>query len=150
MSEQLADRHGSLTCNSYMQLGLEVEQGCWQCDDWPPCFCWTKKCSFAKFLQANKLWAQAAQANGLLCKLTIPAVLQFYHFWNSAFSSWAWFTCYEYYSHAMTEAEIYEQINRFAQTALLKLVLMEYRFMQHMAISIFITSSQCSCRSVGR
>ncbi|NUG00751.1 NADH:flavin oxidoreductase/NADH oxidase family protein [Acinetobacter oleivorans] len=78
----------------------------------------------AKFLQANKLWAQAAQANGskIIMQINHPGRVAVLPLLKKPIAPSAVGLDLPAMNiiripRAMTEAEIYEQINRFAQTA---------------------------------
>jgi len=131
MSEQLADRHGSPTTDLQQlyavwargETGLLIT-GNVMIDSRAFVEPRNVVLESAKFLQANKLWAQAAQANGskIIMQINHPGRVAVLPLLKKPIAPSAVGLDLPAMNiiripRAMTEREIYEQINRFAHTA---------------------------------
>lgn len=131
MSEQLADRHGSPTTDLQQLYAAWARGGAGllitgnvMIDHRAFVEPRNVVLESAKFLQANKLWAQSAQANGskIIMQINHPGRVAVLPLLKKPIAPSAVGLDLPAMNiirkpRAMTEAEIYEQINRFAQTA---------------------------------
>lgn len=131
MSEQLADRHGSPTTDLQQLYAAWARGGAGllitgnvMIDHRAFVEPRNVVLESAEFLQANKLWAQAAKANGskIIMQINHPGRVAVLPLLKKPIAPSAVGLDLPAMNiiripRAMTEAEIYEQINRFAQTA---------------------------------
>lgn len=131
MSEQLADRHGSPTTDLQQLYAAWARGGAGllitgnvMIDHRAFVEPRNVVLESAKFLQANKLWAQSAQANGskIIMQINHPGRVAVLPLLKKPIAPSAVGLDLPAMNiirkpRAMTEAEIYEQINRFAHTA---------------------------------